>query len=242
MRRATKFSIAPALMFTLLPLASALGQRAADVRREPPPMIGNGPSRLPAHPSRPQPGQPAAGVPTRTATTGGMRGIKLAIPSARGGMMDTAVVESGEVRFLIEPLLPQWRYSLKGAAGYFSWRVDATDGPGFAMVLASDSLLRTTNVVKMVEASSLRRCENPRLASARSCTLPMKDEPQVRWDHIQFVLKDSAIVQYFRTIRPAQMYATTFEPGGRFRVDAIPIAYHDGVKAARNAPVVLPPK
>lgn len=157
-------------------------------------------------------------------------------PMVRGFVYDSAVVEDDEVLLLVAPLPMRWQYNLKGGAGYFSWRIDVGEGSGLGIVLAADTMMRSTNINRMVEGSTLRRCANPRELSSRRCVSPIANaEVRQRENHIQFHLKDSSIVNFFRKTRPSHLTGTAYEPQGRFRVDVIPIAYHDGIKTVGPA-------
>lgn len=160
-------------------------------------------------------------------------------PTVGGGveMLDSAIVDVDEVRLIIEPLGSAWRYNLHGGAGFFSWRIDVSEGGGLALALAADTMMRSTNAVRMVNGSTLRLCQNPKEPSVRSCTAAVRGDVRARDNYVQFTLKDSAVVAFFRKTRPSHLYGTTFEPMGKFRVDAIPVAYRDD--QARGQRVLL---
>lgn len=186
-----------------------------------------GPERIPI----PDPRIPPSVGPTREIPRFNNKkpGAPIRPPSIGLFTLDSAVVEADNVMLLLAPLPKRWRHDLAGKRGYFSWRIDVLSGAGLSIVLAADTAMRTTDVKRIVEGSTLRRCASPEIMSARNCTITMPaDTVFERIDYVQFHLRDTAIVNYFRRSRPAQLTGTIHEPEGRFRIDVIPIAYHDG--------------
>lgn len=185
-----------------------------------------GPERVPI----PDPRIPPSVGPTQPIPRFNTRkpGAPIRPPSIGLFTLDSAVVEDDNVMLLLAPLPKRYRYELAGKRGYFSWRIDALSGAGLSVVLAADSMMRTTDVKSIVKGSTLRRCLDPTEPTVRKCAQPMPtDSAHERLDYVQITLRDTAIVNYFRNARPSQVTATFHEPEGRFRVDVIPIAYYD---------------
>ncbi len=140
---------------------------------------------------------------------------------------EEVVVESKAVVVSLPQHAARWRSQSDGAAGFYSWRLDAMRGPGLSLVLAADTMMRISNLAQIVAGSALRRCQDIHNPSARSCTLPMNDSVGVKDDFVLIILRDPATVSYFRESRPPTVSVTTFDPHGRFRIERFRVRYAD---------------
>lgn len=137
------------------------------------------------------------------------------------------VVESNAIVVALPQNAAKWRAPFDGRPGFFSWRIDANNAPGFSVVLAADSMMRVSNLAQVVAGSTLRKCQDPRSLSARSCTLPLADSVGVRDNTVLMILRDPATLAYFRETRPATVRVTTLDPHGRFRLERFRVRYRD---------------
>lgn len=150
-----------------------------------------------------------------------------AVSKLRKPYAEEVVVEPTAVVVSLPQQASRWRSPFDGQPGFYSWRLDANGVPGLSIVLAADTMMRATSLAQVVGGSSLRKCQDARNSSARSCTLSLRDSVGVKDDFVQIILRDPATVTYFREVRPATVRVTTFTPHGRFRLDRYRVRYRD---------------
>ncbi|MGV3711105.1 MAG: hypothetical protein ACO1Q7_19945 [Gemmatimonas sp.] len=111
--------------------------------------------------------------------------------------------------------------------GFYAWRIDLRTKDGSAIAIAADTAMRTDNIRDIVRGSTLRRCPDAHDFSSLRCSTRLADSVSVRNDVVRIVLRDSSLVRLIRADRPPAVWASVFEPNGRFRVDRIRVRFDD---------------
>lgn len=109
--------------------------------------------------------------------------------------------------------------------GYFVWRVTVSTLQPFSIVVTSDTALKSNASDDVLGASTVRRCGNPMVESARNCTDSLNASLAIAGDHFRLVIKDTALVARVRRERPAIYMRSVIFPGGRYRLTQHGFAY-----------------
>ena len=115
-----------------------------------------------------------------------------------------------------------WRDAFERApdaaeVGYYAWRISVDAPEPFTMVLMADTAMRSSQLQRIVRASTLRMCPSATPASILECTTPIKARTETDALSFRLIIDDKEFVDRIRHERPLYYTSGHIEPRGRVK-------------------------
>jgi hypothetical protein len=107
--------------------------------------------------------------------------------------------------------------------GYYAWKLVFGDGDA-TVVLRTDSAIASSDNRQVVRSARLYACEKP-LQPMLECRTRIGGSAKADNASVTLEITEPSVVRLIRALRPSTVTRQSFEPGGRFRVDQLPVSY-----------------
>lgn len=127
-----------------------------------------------------------------------------------------AIVRFPPPHFLLDKPVPP-------IVGYYGWKI-SFDGETLTVVLRPDSAMSTSNHQRAVSTSTLYLCATP-ATPIMECQTALSGRARLTAQVLELEINELSFINRLRNARPNWATRQSFEPGGHFRVDRLPIKY-----------------